>query len=324
MGSERAIELLYFDGCPHHEALLTHLQQLLDDIEPTAQLVLRRIADDADAQRERFLGSPTVRIDGHDIEPGASERADYGMKCRLYATPAGLTGMPDDDWVLRALAPRRPSAAMRIQALNDAERALHRRILRALATAAAPSASQFDAWARELALDPDRAATTLQRHDLVHRDADTGAVTVAYPFSATPTRHRVRLRSGRAVYAMCAIDALGIAFMLSQPTDLSSTDPGTGESIAISLAPTEASRWSPPDAVVLAGCQGTGTSLECTCPHTNFAASPEHARALLQAAPSLRAEILPMPLAIQRGRESFGGLLERDAQEIAHADRHRA
>jgi hypothetical protein len=104
MGFERAIELLYFDGCPNHEALLTHLQEMLDDVEPTAELVLRRIADDADAQRERFLGSPTVRIDGHDIEPGASERADYGMKCRLYATPAGLTGMPDDDWLLRALA----------------------------------------------------------------------------------------------------------------------------------------------------------------------------------------------------------------------------
>jgi len=317
------IELLYFDGCPNHEALLMHLHELLDNVEPTPELVLRRIADDADAQRERFLGSPTVRIDGRDIELGADQRDDYGMKCRLYATPTGLTGMPADDWLLRALIQPRPSAAMRVQALSDPERALHRRILRAFATAATPTASQLDAWARDLALDPDRAAATLARHDLVHRDARTGAVTAAYPFSAAPTRHRVRLSSGREVYAMCAIDALGIAFMLREPTEVSSTDPGTGESIAISLSLTEPSRWSPPDAVVLAGCQGGGTSLACTCPHTNFAASPDDARALLEA-PDITAEILSMRAAIERGRETFGGLLERDAQEVAHADRYRA
>jgi hypothetical protein len=314
------IELLYFDGCPNHEELLLHLHELLDNVEPTPELVLRRIADDADAQRERFLGSPTVRVDGHDIEPGADQRDDYGMKCRLYATPAGLTGMPVEDWLLRALIPPRPSAAMRVQALSDPERTLHRRILRAFVTSAAPSASQLDAWARELALDPDQAAATLARHDLVHRDAHTGAVTAAYPFAAAPTRHRVRLSSGRDVYAMCAIDALGIAFMLGEPTEVSSTDPGTGDPIAISLSLTEPSTWSPPDAVVLAGCQGTGTSLACTCPHTNFAASPEHARALLEAAPPITGEILPMPAAIERGREIFGGLLGRDAQEVGHAD----
>jgi hypothetical protein len=123
---------------------------------------------------------------------------------------------------------------------------------------------------------------------------------------------------------MCAIDALGVAFMLGEPTDVSSTDPGTGESIAVSVRLTEPSAWPPPDAVVVAGCQGIGTSLECTCPHTNFAASPKHARALLQAVPSITTEVLPMSVAIERGRETFGGLLERDAREIAHADPHRA
>jgi hypothetical protein len=187
-----------------------------------------------------------------------------------------------------------------------------------------PSASQLDTWAREFALDPGEAAAALVRHDLVHGDARTGAVTVAYPFSAVPTRHRVRLSSGGEVFAMCAIDALGIAFLLGEATNVSSTDPGTGEPIAISLALTEPGAWLPADAVVVAGCEGTGTSLACTCPHTNFAASPEHARALLDAAPSVTGEILPMPAAIERGRETFGGLLERDAEEVAHADRYPA
>ena len=55
------------------------------------------------AERERFLGSPTVRIDGQDVEPGADRRTDFGLKCRLFATPDGLRGMPTDEWVLATL-----------------------------------------------------------------------------------------------------------------------------------------------------------------------------------------------------------------------------
>jgi hypothetical protein len=78
------IEVLYFDGCPNHEAFVTHLEQLLRTAEPPAEIVLRRVPDDDAARRARFLGSPTVRIDGRDVEPGAVERLDFGLKCRLY------------------------------------------------------------------------------------------------------------------------------------------------------------------------------------------------------------------------------------------------
>ena len=54
--------------------------------------------------REHFLGSPTVRVDGRDVEPGAEQRQDFGMKCRLYATPDGLRGTPPDQWALDALS----------------------------------------------------------------------------------------------------------------------------------------------------------------------------------------------------------------------------
>jgi hypothetical protein len=97
------VELLYFDGCPNHELLLPHLEQLLRNGEITAEIALRNVPDDAAAQRERFLGSPTVRIDGRDVEPGAEDRDDYGLKCRLYRTDAGLKGAPLDEWILDAL-----------------------------------------------------------------------------------------------------------------------------------------------------------------------------------------------------------------------------
>ena len=98
------VEVLYFDGCPNHEALVPHLEELLRVAQLPARIALRRIADDEAARRDRFLGSPTVRVDGRDVEPGAEERGDFGLKCRLYRVPSGLRGVPLDEWVLEALA----------------------------------------------------------------------------------------------------------------------------------------------------------------------------------------------------------------------------
>jgi hypothetical protein len=97
------VEVLYFDGCPNHAALVPHLRGLLARQCPEAALVLRRVADPMQAERERFLGSPTVRVDGRDVDPGAADRADYGLRCRLYATAEGLAGAPPDAWILAAL-----------------------------------------------------------------------------------------------------------------------------------------------------------------------------------------------------------------------------
>ena len=97
------VEILYFDGCPNHEALLPHLRALLRASGASTDVELVRVEDADAAERERFLGSPTVRIDGHDVEPGADQRTDFGLKCRLFATPDGLRGMPADEWVLAAL-----------------------------------------------------------------------------------------------------------------------------------------------------------------------------------------------------------------------------
>lgn len=96
-------ELLYFDGCPNHEPVAARLPSLIEEAGVTANVELRRVESDEDAQRIRFLGSPTVRIGGRDVEPNADERDDFGLKCRLYRTPAGLLGEPLDEWILAAL-----------------------------------------------------------------------------------------------------------------------------------------------------------------------------------------------------------------------------
>lgn len=103
------LELLYFDGCPSHDAFLPHLRQLLAEHNIVAPITFTRIETDDDAQRHRFLGSPTVRVNGVDVDPTVAGRTGYGMQCRLYTTP---TGTPSDEWILTALtaAPDPPAS----------------------------------------------------------------------------------------------------------------------------------------------------------------------------------------------------------------------
>ena len=97
------VEVVYFDGCPNHEALLAHLRELLSSVSASTDIDLVRVEDTEAAERERFLGSPTLRIDGEDVEPGADGRTDFGLKCRLFPTADGLRGVPADEWVLAKL-----------------------------------------------------------------------------------------------------------------------------------------------------------------------------------------------------------------------------
>jgi hypothetical protein len=98
------VELLFFDGCPNSEALLPRLRtRLAGTGAGDAELELVCIEDAETAEAKRFLGSPTVRIDGEDVEPGADERTDFGLKCRLFATPTGPRGLPADEWIAGAI-----------------------------------------------------------------------------------------------------------------------------------------------------------------------------------------------------------------------------
>jgi hypothetical protein len=96
------IEVLYFDGCPGQERLLPSVRDLA--AEHGAELEQRHIRTWEQAEEERFLGSPSVRVDGVDIEPGAEERTDFGLKCRLYRTSVGRSGLPPQEWIEHALA----------------------------------------------------------------------------------------------------------------------------------------------------------------------------------------------------------------------------
>ena len=86
------IELLYFDGCPSWEDGLKNLETALQEEGLSIPVKMVKVADDNDAARLKFLGSPHFRVDGQDLWP--EERENYSLSCRVYPTAEGIKGFP--------------------------------------------------------------------------------------------------------------------------------------------------------------------------------------------------------------------------------------
>jgi copper chaperone CopZ len=109
------IEFLYFDGCPNHLLMLERVKECLDLEGLAAEVVEVNVPDDPTARSLGFLGSPTVRIEGLDIEPSARLSKEFGMMCRTYTDTEGCTrvGLPSRQLIqtaLREAADGQPSA----------------------------------------------------------------------------------------------------------------------------------------------------------------------------------------------------------------------
>lgn len=78
------IEVLYFDDCPNHQPTVEIIKSVLHEEGCEANIREVLVPDFETAQRVRFLGSPTVRVNGIDIEPTAQNRTYFGLMCRRY------------------------------------------------------------------------------------------------------------------------------------------------------------------------------------------------------------------------------------------------
>ena len=101
-GDAMRIEVLVFDGCPNAEPAVQLARDVAGEagIDPEIEVV--RITDLEAAQTQRFLGSPSIRIEGADVEPGADGRPP-AYACRIYQGAGGPSGLPDREWVVGAL-----------------------------------------------------------------------------------------------------------------------------------------------------------------------------------------------------------------------------
>ena len=97
------VEILYFEGCPNHEPALELVERVASRLRLEPEIELVEVSDPDTAVDLRFLGSPTVRVNGRDVEPGADERRDYALSCRIYPSERGVTEQPEESWVREAL-----------------------------------------------------------------------------------------------------------------------------------------------------------------------------------------------------------------------------
>jgi hypothetical protein len=199
-------------------------------------------------------------------------------------------------------------------ALPDPLRAFHRRLLGAFVTGTSPpDAAVVAGQAAQLELDPRAALAALAAADLVHTDPATGTISVAYPFSGRPTPHRVELAGGPAVFAMCAIDALGIPQMLGRDGHISSNDPATGQPITVDV---DDGIWCfrPVTTVLLAARTAGGDACrpvaDCCCPHINFHTDRATAEVYRRAHPGMTGQPVDQTEAVQAARQAFAGLLD--------------
>lgn len=93
------IDVLYFEGCPNHEPTMALVREVVQSLGLEASIREVEVRDADEAVRLRFFGSPTIQVNGQDIDPDVRGSADYSFSCRMY----GGSGSPPRALVERAL-----------------------------------------------------------------------------------------------------------------------------------------------------------------------------------------------------------------------------
>ncbi len=317
------LTVLAVPDCPNAPVLNDRLAAVVDG-RAGVEVSLEVICDEGEAARRGMHGSPTLLIDG--VDPFAEPGQAPSMSCRLYRDENGQpSGAPSPGQLRQAITHPPASAAGadapawldslgrsgrgRVAPAERGLRAVHQAVLRSFVnTGGAPDTASLGEHAAPY--DVAEVLAELADGDFLCLD-DAGQITAAYPFSALPTPHRVRISGGPAVFAMCAIDALGVSAMTGVPVMIESADPSTGEPVTVSVDGTDSS-WDPATALVYAGRTGdgcAGPSASVCCGYMNFFATRAAAAAWAASHPEISGGILGQARALQTGIGIFGQLL---------------
>jgi len=104
------IQFLFWEGCPSHEPALERLRTVMKEEGVTAEIEIIEITTREQAQEWRFPGSPTILIDGLDIDPPPPD-AFFTLTCRAYTRKDGrISPLPSPELIRRALCAAREAA----------------------------------------------------------------------------------------------------------------------------------------------------------------------------------------------------------------------
>jgi hypothetical protein len=158
--------------------------------------------------------------------------------------------------------------------------------------------------------------TAIEVEGGIYRDSITGNILSAYPFSATPTNHRVFFGENRQVFAMCAIDALGIPFMLDTDATINSTCSQCGKVLSVGIANGQITTNSDELVVIYTTPRAECCAATELCPYINFFCSTTHAKDWQDSQPHLETKTLTLPEALELAKVVFGNLFNENAASI--------
>lgn len=99
------IEFLYWEDCPSHPQALARLQEAVDELSLRLPIEQIQVLTDADAERLAFPGSPTIRVNGVDIDPEGAAEMGTALTCRIYRLEDGrISPLPSKKMIRRALS----------------------------------------------------------------------------------------------------------------------------------------------------------------------------------------------------------------------------
>ena len=96
------IEVLYFEGCPNHIPAMKIVRETLDSLGRQDEIHQIEIQTQAEAEAIGFVGSPSIRINGSDIEPWARTAREFGLSCRTYVNGSDYDGVPSRELLRRS------------------------------------------------------------------------------------------------------------------------------------------------------------------------------------------------------------------------------
>jgi hypothetical protein len=97
------ITFLYYEDCPSHDIALDRLRQVMTEEDVSAEIEIIKVETEEQVQHLHFIGSPTIRVNGQDIDPPPSD-AHYALTCRAYRLEDGrISPLPSPDMIRRTL-----------------------------------------------------------------------------------------------------------------------------------------------------------------------------------------------------------------------------
>lgn len=96
------VEILAREDCPNRDMAVIVVERVVDEIGVPAEIEVVDVVDDEEAAEYRVLGSPTVLVDGRDVDPEPMYEV-FSADDRLYRTPRGPSGWPEAEWIRDAL-----------------------------------------------------------------------------------------------------------------------------------------------------------------------------------------------------------------------------